>query len=638
MNSLTPREILKKYWGYDDFRPLQAEIVESVLRGRDTLGLMPTGGGKSITFQVPAMMIEGVTIVVSPLISLMKDQVDNLKKRRIKAVSFHSGMTARENRVAREKLFNGRAKLLYVSPEKLRNKRFIGELRHLDINLIVVDEAHCISQWGYDFRPSYLNINKLRHELPGVPLLALTATATPEVAADICHQLEMSSPECFRMSFSRRNLNYIVREAPTKIHEVYHILSRTQGSAIVYVRSRKRTREIAEYLNSAGISATYYHAGLDYSVKESRQNEWQTGDIRVMVATNAFGMGIDKPDVRTVIHFDLPPSLEEYYQEAGRAGRDGLVSYAVLLTSPTDPAILRRRVTMQFPERDYIKKVYERVGNYLNVAIGEGYEKLAEFDIEKFCATFKYEPRQCLAAINLLERAGYLEYVDEPEHRSRVMILLSREELYHLPPISKEAEMVLNKILRSYPGLFADYVNIQEETLCNLTSLPFKQVYDALLELSRMKILHYIPKSRMPYIYFPTSREEPQYVMIGKNVYEERKKVLSVRVEAMIDYGFNGEKCRENRMLLYFGEKAEGDCGRCDVCRKKRKDKGGGDEKNLADRVMQYLSESDRGQDINMIKNSIKADGKTLGEMLTFLCDEGFIEFINGLYRCPKKQ
>lgn len=637
MNSITPVEILKKYWGYDTFRPLQAEIVDSVLSGHDTLGLMPTGGGKSITFQVPAMMLDGVTIVVSPLISLMKDQVDNLKKRRIKAVSFHSGMTARENRVAREKLFNGRAKLLYVSPEKLRNRRFISEIRNLDVSLIVVDEAHCISQWGYDFRPSYLNINKLRHELPGVPLLALTATATPEVAADICRQLEMRSPECFRMSFSRHNLNYIVREAPTKIHEVFHILSRTSGSAIVYVRSRKRTREIAEYLNSAGISATYYHAGLEYTVKETRQNEWQKGNVRVMVATNAFGMGIDKPDVRTVIHFDLPPSLEEYYQEAGRAGRDGLTSYAVLLTSATDPAVLRRRVTMLFPERDYIRKVYERVCNYLNVAVGEGYEKLAEFDLEKFCATFKYDPRQCLAAINLLERSGYIEYVDEPEHRSRIMILLSREELYHLPPVSKEGELVLNKILRTYPGLFADYVSINEETVCNLTSLTFKQVYDAFLELSRMKILHYIPKSRMPYMYFPTSREEPQYVMIGKSVYEDRKKVLSARVEAMIDYGFNPEKCRENRMLLYFGEKAKEDCGRCDVCRSKTKQKGKSEEKTLVEKVMQCLEETERGVDINLIKERVGADGKSLAKVLTFLTDEGFIEYSKGVYRRVEK-
>ena len=352
-------QTLKKYWGYDSFRPLQEDIIRSVLAGNDTLGLMPTGGGKSITFQVPGMMMPGITIVVTPLISLMKDQVDNLRKRRIKAVFFHSGMKMREVNIAREKMLNGGVKFVYISPERLRNERFIGELRQLDVSLIVVDEAHCISQWGYDFRPAYLNIRSLRKLLPGVPVLALTATATPSVAQDICRQLEMNDPAIFRTSFSRSNISYIVRHADTKIYEVFHILSRTRGSSIVYVRSRRRTHEIAEYLESCGISATYYHAGLEFEVKEERQNAWQSGATRVMVATNAFGMGIDKPDVRVVVHYDIPPSLEEYYQEAGRAGRDGLPSYAVLLVRQSDQGVLRRRVSEAFPSREKILEVYE---------------------------------------------------------------------------------------------------------------------------------------------------------------------------------------------------------------------------------------------------------------------------------------
>lgn len=569
MDSTVIRNILKKHWGYESFRPLQEDIIMSVLSGRDTLGLMPTGGGKSITFQVPAMALPGLTVVVTPLISLMKDQVDNLKRRRVKAVYLHSGMTARESKIAREKLINGGAKLLYVSPERLRNQRFIQELRMTEVSLIVVDEAHCISQWGYDFRPSYLNIRSLRKIFPKVNVLALTATATPHVESDILRQLEMKDAALFRMSFSRSNLNYIVRNTETKIYEIFHILSRTEGSAIVYVRSRKRTREIAEYLSSAGISSTYYHAGLDISLKEERQNEWQRSGVRVMVATNAFGMGIDKPDVRVVIHFDMPPSLEEYYQEAGRAGRDGKKSYVVLLTSRADSGLLRRRVTETFPPREEIKLLYERVCNYLHVSMDEGYEKLAEFDVERFCEVFSYQRRRCLACLHLLGQAGYLEYLEETEHRSRVMMTCTREELYHVDRLSADADLVLTRILRLYSGLFAEYVYIDERVISRESGIDERSVYESLLELGRRKVLSYVPRSRSPYIYFPTAREDKRYVMIGKDIYEDRKKVISERTEAMIDYGFGKGKCREKILLEYFGEQDGKDCGRCDICRGK---------------------------------------------------------------------
>ncbi len=631
MDSRIIHEILKKHWGYDSFRPLQEDIITSVLSGRDTLGLMPTGGGKSITFQIPALALPGLTIVVTPLISLMKDQVDNLRRRRVKAVYLHSGMTMREYRIAREKLMNGGAKLLYVSPERLRNQRFIQELRTVNVSLIVVDEAHCISQWGYDFRPSYLNINSLRKLFPKISLLALTATATPHVEADILRQLEMKDPAVFRMSFSRSNLNYIVRPTETKIYEVFHILSRTTGTAIVYVRSRKRTREIAEYLESAGISSTYYHAGLDISLKEERQNDWQRGGVRVMVATNAFGMGIDKPDVRVVIHFDMPPSLEEYYQEAGRAGRDGKLSYVILLISKSDPALLRRRVTETFPPRDEIKQLYERVCNYLNVSMDEGYEKLVEFDLEHFCGIFKYQRRRCLASLHLLAQAGYLEYLEETERCSKVMIVCTREELYHLDRLSDNADVVLSRLLRMYSGLFAEYVYINERSVGKEIGLDERKVYEALLELSRRKILSYVPRSRSPYIFFPTAREEKKYIMIGKNIYEERKSVINARTEAMIEYGFCKNVCREKMLLEYFGENNGCECGRCDVCRDRRVSETGKEEALLA-RVVDYLRSRPDGVDVRIMERDLRIPPMRLSEFLSYLCGEGFAKSDNGMY------
>lgn len=632
MDSTVIRNILKKHWGYESFRPLQEDIIMSVLSGRDTLGLMPTGGGKSITFQVPAMALPGLTVVVTPLISLMKDQVDNLRRRRVKAVYLHSGMTVRESKIAREKLINGGAKLLYVSPERLRNQRFIQELRMTEVSLIVVDEAHCISQWGYDFRPSYLNIRSLRKIFPKVNVLALTATATPHVESDILRQLEMKDAALFRMSFSRSNLNYIVRNTETKIYEIFHILSRTEGSAIVYVRSRKRTREIAEYLSSAGISSTYYHAGLDISLKEERQNEWQRSGVRVMVATNAFGMGIDKPDVRVVIHFDMPPSLEEYYQEAGRAGRDGKKSYVVLLTSRADSGLLRRRVTETFPPREEIKLLYERVCNYLHVSMDEGYEKLAEFDVERFCEVFSYQRRRCLACLHLLGQAGYLEYLEETEHRSRVMMTCTREELYHVDRLSADADLVLTRILRLYSGLFAEYVYIDERVISRESGIDERSVYESLLELGRRKVLSYVPRSRSPYIYFPTAREDKRYVMIGKDIYEDRKKVISERTEAMIDYGFGKGKCREKILLEYFGEQDGKDCGRCDICRGRNQRSGEKEENRLA-RIVEYIRSRPGGADIRIMERDLRIVPSQLSEYLSYLCGEGFVIFEDGLYR-----
>lgn len=623
------RDTLKKYWGYDGFRPLQEDIINSVLSGCDTIGLMPTGGGKSITFQVPGMIKDGITLVISPLISLMKDQVDNLRNKHIKAVYFHSGMSGRETSIAWEKLVNGKAKFLYVSPERLQNERFCLELKSLKISLIVVDEAHCISQWGYDFRPSYMGIKKLRKLVGAVPFLALTASATPAVVGDICRNLEMQTPAIYAKSFSRPNIQYVVRHTDSKQNQILHILSKVPGSAIVYVRSRKRTREIADFLQQQGVSAENYHAGLIFEEKELRQNRWKNNETRVIVATNAFGMGIDKPDVRVVIHYDLPPSLEEYYQEAGRAGRDGKRAYAVLLSTKIDRSQLRRRLTESFPPKNTILKVYEHLCNFLNIVVGEGYNTLHEFNFEKFCEVFKLHNVVAKSALKILSSANYIDYIEETEICSRVMIVCTKEELYHIPETNIHTDLVLQMILRLYPGLFSDYVFISEYTIAKHLSITEQEIYDALILLTKMGILHYVPRKRTPYIYMPTSREELKYIEIGPKVYEERRKILQHRVESMISYAFDDSKCRVATMLGYFGEKINR-CGTCDVCLEKSELPRQIDSQVLKD-VLGYIVHS-QGTTLQLIKSNFSGDGKNIAEIVQFLCNEGYVTYKEGYY------
>lgn len=629
---------LKKHWGYDSFRPLQEDIINSALDGHDTLGLMPTGGGKSITFQVPGMILEGLTIVITPLISLMKDQVDNLRQKQIKAVYFHAGMTHKETTLAWEKLVNAKCKFLYVSPERLSSEKFCMELKSLPVKLVVIDEAHCISQWGYDFRPSYLNISKLRKILPDAPFLALTATATPEVVKDICDKLQFrQGHKIFKKSFSRPNIQYIVRPTDSKIQQIVHILSRVQGTAIVYVRSRKRTKEIAEQLIAQGISAANYHAGLSFEDKQVRQDAWKNGSLRVIVATNAFGMGIDKPDVRVVIHHDLPPSLEEYYQEAGRAGRDGLKSYAVILPSANDKAQLRRKVTEAFPPRKTILSIYDFLCDYLNVFDGEGYNKLCEFNAFKFCETFSLHEKTMTASLKLLTAARYIEYIEETETRSRVMITAQKEELYDIKAANSFTDIVLKTVLRLYPGLFADYVFINETEISRKSMRTEEEVYTALLELTRLGILHYIPRKRTPYIYFPTARENSKYLQIPKSVYEDRKEIMSKRTEAIIDYTYSSETCRVEKMLRYFGETDARPCGTCDVCLSHKKTSLSLRQQTLRreellEKLLQLLQQSNYGLTLNKICMHFISQQDEVSDLLAYLCDEGFVKFDNGLY------
>ena len=573
------REILKQYWGYDDFRGIQQEIIESIGSGHDTLGLMPTGGGKSITFQVPALAQEGTCIVITPLIALMKDQVDNLRRRGIRAAAIYSGLTREEIVTTLENCIFGDIRILYVSPERLSSDLFQTKLRHMHVSFITVDEAHCISQWGYDFRPSYLEIAKIRKLAPHAPVLALTATATPAVVQDIQEKLASSaslsnetssaSPasfKIFRMSFERTNLAYVVRKAHDKREQLLHILNSMKGTAIVYARSRKRTKEFADLLNEAGITATFYHAGLDSVVKDERQRDWQQDKVRVMVATNAFGMGIDKPDVRLVIHMDCPDSIEAYFQEAGRAGRDGRKAYAVLLYNDADHRKLEKRIADTFPEKAYIKQVYEHLAYYYQIGVGSGYNHTFEFNIDEFCHTYHHFPIQVDSALKILNRAGYIEYTEEQDNQARVMFTVSRNDLYRLENNTPNEDKVITALLRNYGGLFTDYNYIDESFIASQTALQPQQLYLILKSLSQRHILHFIPQKKTPYIRYMQRREDMEHVQLRPEVYEERKAQFSERIHKMIGYATNDDVCRSRQLLDYFGEKSRKDCGQCDVC------------------------------------------------------------------------
>lgn len=616
-------EVLKKYWGYDAFRPLQDEIIQSVASGRDTLGLMPTGGGKSLTFQVPTMCMQGVCIVVTPLIALMKDQVENLKQKQIQAAAIYSGLSQNEILVLLDNCVHGAYKFLYVSPERLATPLFLEKLKQMTVCLIAVDESHCISQWGYDFRPSYLRIADIRLLLPGVPLLALTATATPEVVKDIQEKLLFKESNVFQKSFYRSNLVYVVRKTADKNEQLLKILSKVDGTSIVYVRNRKKTKEIAEFLSSEGIGAEHFHAGLSNETKDSRQKRWKSGKTRVIVSTNAFGMGIDKPDVRTVVHLDLPDSLEAYFQEAGRAGRDEKRAYAVLLFNETDNAKVKKRIADNFPEKDFILKVYEALGNYYQVAAGSGLNRSFPFEIADFCARFHLPILTTYSALKILQQAGYVELTDVQDNSSRVLFTVKKDELYAYKH-TDEQERLIHVLLRSYTGLFTEPAYMSEETLAKRLQWGKDKVYQQLVGLAKEQIIQYIPRKNTAFITFTSEREEIKRVALTKEAYENKKERFVKRVKSVLEYAKEENVCRSRVLLAYFGEKNTADCGLCDVCRKKKeKDISEDDFQQISEAIQRLLKEQKRTSKQLIQALNVKEE-KAL-TIIRFLLDNGQI-------------
>ena len=606
--------ILKQYWGYNDFRSIQLDIIKSIGEGRDTLGLMPTGGGKSITFQVPALAQEGTCLVITPLIALMKDQVQNLRKKGIKAAAIYTGLSRNEIIKTLENCIFGGVKLLYVSPERLSSPIFQTKLRHIKVSFITVDEAHCISQWGYDFRPAYLKISEIR-KLKPAPVLALTATATAKVIDDIQTQLAFEQKNVFRMSYERKNLAYIVRKTNDKISELIHILSRINGSAIVYVRSRRRSKELSAILEDNGIPSTFYHAGLEPSVRDERQKLWHDNKKRVIVATNAFGMGIDKPDVRVVAHMDSPDSIEAYFQEAGRAGRDGTKSYAVLLWNDGDPAKLKKRINSNFPPKEFISDVYEHLAYFYQIGIGSGSGHTFAFDIGRFCVTYGYDSIRVDSALRILQNAGYLRYETEPDASARVHILLKRNELDRLNELTPQEDAVITTLLRSYGGLFTDYEYIDESIVATFSGLSQHETYQTMKSLSMRHIIHFIPQRKTPFITFVQDRAE--FINLPANIYDDRKTEFIKRIESVIAYASDDYICRSRQLLRYFGENIQSDCNQCDVCSKSKHDD------TVEDKIIQLLDDYEWHQLTDIMK--IDASSPDLDRAIKHLVQEEII-------------
>ena len=607
-------KILKQYWGYNGFRSIQLDIIESIGNGRDTLGLMPTGGGKSITFQVPALAQEGTCIVITPLIALMKDQVQNLRKKGIKAAAVYTGMLRSEIIKTLENCIFGGIKILYISPERLSSPIFQTKLHHMKVSFITVDEAHCISQWGYDFRPAYLKIAEIR-KLKPAPVLALTATATEKVVDDIQAQLAFQQKNVFRMSFERPNIAYVVRKTNDKIAELIHILSRINGSAIVYVRSRRRCKELSAILETNGIQSTFYHAGLEPSVRDERQKLWNDNKKRVIVATNAFGMGIDKPDVRVVIHMDSPDSIEAYFQEAGRAGRDGMKSFAVLLWNNGDPAKLQKRINSNFPPKEFISDVYEHLAYFYQIGVGSGEGHTFSFEIGRFCVTYSYSSIYVDSALRILQNAGYMRYETEPDASARIHILLQRNDLYRLNELTPKEEAVMTTLLRCYGGLFTSYEFIDETLVASLAGLSNHETYQTLKSLSMQHIIHFIPQRKTPYITFLQDRAD--FIYLPESIYDNRKTEYIKRIEAVIAYASNDYVCRSRQLLRYFGEKTTHDCGQCDVCLKSEHDD------SAREKIMQLLKDNEWHQLKDIMK--IDAESTDLDHALKYLVQEEVI-------------
>lgn len=629
------KEILTQYWGYSGFRPLQEDIILSFAEGKDTLGLMPTGGGKSLTFQVPALAEEGVCLVITPLIALMKDQVQHLREKGIRAEAIHSGMRRETMVMLLDNCVLGGVKFLYVSPERIGTSLFLEKLPGFNVKWIVVDEAHCISQWGYDFRPSYLRIKEIRQHLPGIPVLALTATATQHVVDDIQQQLDFSKANVFRMSFERKNIVYYVKNTEDKQKSMLRMLTRNKGCAIVYVRSRKKTQEISDWLNEHKIKATFYHAGLDYFDKEKRQQLWMDDEVQVMVATNAFGMGIDKPQVRLVIHFELPDSVESYFQEAGRAGRDGEKSYAIALYNKTDDKKLKKRFSDSFPPKDQIERIYQSLCNYLQVAIHTGADRTFDFDLPDFCKVFRYSRTQVFYALKILQNTGHLYFSEEPENTTRLHFMADRDELFRFQEQNPKVVELVKLILRTYSGLFSSFAYISEAYLARKIGMTREQVYEILAAMSKYKLVNYIPGKKLPQLLFKQNRVEPGTLYIGKEAYDVLKDRHRERVGSMLQYAAGENVCRSMYLLHYFGQKNGVPCGHCDVCaRSSENSLTDAEYKTISNRVLEVLKKSPQSME-SLVQKSEFSEIKTMKTIRWMLDHKQVIQQKDGTLEIP---
>ncbi|HLN19775.1 MAG TPA: ATP-dependent DNA helicase RecQ [Bacteroidales bacterium] len=622
------RELLKKYWGFSSFRPLQEEIIKSVIGGNDTLALMPTGGGKSVTFQLPALVLDGLCLVITPLIALMKEQVNRLNSLSIKALCIHSGMTSEEIDITIENAVYGNFKFLYISPERLSSRDFSARINRLQVSIVAVDEAHCISQWGYDFRPSYLRIAEIREKIGDkVPFLALTATATEDVIEDIVKKLHFRETNVLKASYKRENISYLVRKVEDKPRYVLDTLRKAKGCGIIYVRSRKKTKEIAEILNQNGMSADYYHAGLSDELRDSRQKSWMNDKTRVIVSTNAFGMGIDKPDVRFVIHWDVPDSIENYFQESGRAGRDGKASTAVLLSGPSDNSRLSELLNKKFPPVERIKDIYEALCNYLLVPVGAGKEVVYEFNLFDFAAKYRLPGTETANALQFLQREGYLEFTGEFNNPSRVHFIVNRDDLYKFQVSNEAFDNFIKLLLRSYSGLFTEFVSINEAELSRKSGASRDTVYNYLLRLSQLRIIDYIPGKRSSLIIFREERLTRKALKISPENYLLVKERYSERLEKMIEYSGNDKTCRQVSLLKYFGEESE-PCGRCDVCRSKKEKTGNDEIAEISLKVREILL--NKNPDIKELVSALDIPEEKLIMIIRILMDNNKVGYLQG--------
>ena len=603
---MTINQILLKYWGYSSFKPMQEDIIQSVLDGRDTLALLPTGGGKSITFQIPALFMEGLCLVITPLISLMQDQVESLKKRGIRAAAIHSGMYFAEVETVLNNCRFGDVKLLYVSPERLTIDRIRDALQRMKINLIAVDESHCISQWGYDFRPPYLKIAEIRDFLPKVPVLALTATATPEVISDIQSKLKFRVANVFRKSFDRKNITYFVFKEEDKRKRILTIIKKVKGSGIIYVRNRRQTREIAEHLIKQGISATWYHAGLNSKEREKSQQAWMKETKHVIVATNAFGMGIDKSNVRFVIHLDLPDSIEAYFQETGRAGRDDKPAFAVLLYETVDVLDARKNLEVAYPELQKIKDIYQSLCNYLQIPVGNGKDYMADFDLSDFSENYNFSTVIVYNALKFLEKEGFLILNEALHTPSRIYIKTNKESLYRFQVENAFFDPFIKTLLRSYSGIFSEFTPIREEDLAKRNNLSTDKVIEMLDKLAKLQVIDYLPRTENPRIVLTENRIESKDLTLSPEYYKDRLKAATQRTEAMIHYTESTHKCRSQALLFYFGEKETRRCGKCDVCIQRNKIE---------------LTDLDFNSILKLIKPLLKTKPSSLDELIMLVTD-----------------